>query len=44
MLRLGKAAIPETADCVRVPDKVPLDGLEPIATVIDPEKVGAVLP
>ena len=34
MRRLENVATPELADCVRVPDRVPLEGLVPIASVM----------
>ena len=34
MLGLENVAMPELADCVRVPDRVPLEGFVPIASVM----------
>src|SRR5437773_9135794 len=44
MLRPGNVATPATAATVLVPDKVPVLGLVPIATVILPVNPVAVLP
>ena len=44
MLSPGKLATPATADTVLVPDKVPLLGFVPIATVTFPVNPVAVLP
>src|SRR5947207_2005389 len=43
MLRFANVATPLTAATVSVPDRVPLAGLAPIATVIDPVKPGTTL-
>src|SRR2546421_704318 len=44
MLNLGKVASPATAATVLVPDKVPVPGFVPIATVMFPVNPVAVLP